>query len=206
MKKLLLTMLVLYSIPVLSQQLSIPMSVRGRVTHPDKEIPFENIKMMLYHNAVFVDSVRTDSAGYYRFDLKHHGNYLLIAYQRGFLNDTVAYFDPSEYTYEDNVCEIWFMRDVSMDSLFMKRDTDFFTKKISTIHAYPNPTTGIVTIENIPDYTEFTVLDMSGRIMQSFQSGTEKQLTLNLAEFQSGMYLVKYVENGILKVKRLIRQ
>ena len=206
MKKLLLALIVLISIPVLAQQLNIPMSIRGVVTHSDEETPFENIKMILYYNDVFVDSLRTDTAGYYRFDLTYHGKYIVMAYQKGFINDTAAYFDPSDYTYEDNVCEIWFMRDVSMDSLFVKRNTDFFTKKISTINAYPNPTTGMITIENIPEYTEFSVLDMSGRIMNSFHSSTEKELMINLEQYQSGMYLLKYVENDILKVKRLIRQ
>jgi len=206
MKKLLLTLLVLISIPVLAQQLDIPMSIRGVVTHPDNETPFENIKMVLYHKDAIVDSLRTDSAGHYKFDLKHHGYYLLMAFQRGFINDTVANFDPGNYTYEDNVCEIWFMRDVSMDSSFVKRNTDYFAKKISTVNAYPNPTTGMITIENIPEYTEFSVLDMSGRIMNSFHSSTENELTLNLEQYQSGMYLLKYIENDILKVKRLIRQ
>ncbi len=55
------------------------------------------------------------------------------------------------------------------------------------IKAYPNPTTGLITIEGVSDFN-YSIYSLSGELLES---GTSNQNTIELVNQQSGLYLVK---------------
>ena len=66
-----------------------------------------------------------------------------------------------------------------------------------SIEAYPNPSSGFVTLENIPESAELLLSDVSGKIMSISETinGSTRQLDINSLE--SGMYFV--LVNGTSK-------
>jgi hypothetical protein len=73
------------------------------------------------------------------------------------------------------------------------------------IMAYPNPTLGEVTITNLEDVSEFYLLDMSGRVLQTVQvSNTNEQL--DLSQYATGIYIIQYLEKGKVNVLKIIKE
>ena len=76
------------------------------------------------------------------------------------------------------------------------------------ISIYPNPTTGIITIENNSKFQNFTnskiiITDISGRIIYSeFQNFANSQI--NLSEYGKGIYLIKIQTGTNIYIKKII--
>ena len=76
---------------------------------------------------------------------------------------------------------------------------------ILQIKAFPNPTLGEVTITNLEDVSEFYLLDMSGRVLQTVQvSNTNEQL--DLSQYATGIYIIQYLEKGKVNALKIIKE
>ena len=78
--------------------------------------------------------------------------------------------------------------------------TTGMTELSDNVVLYPNPTTGNVTIE-AAGMSRITVVSVLGQVVYDAEV-SEDQVTLNMAQFNAGMYMVRvYTENG-MTVKR----
>ncbi len=82
-----------------------------------------------------------------------------------------------------------------------------FTQNSSNaIKLYPNPTNSILNIEILEgDYEEIVVFSTTGKIVYTVENGAN-ELAINVSEFASGMYFVRFVSNGKAVTKRFIKE
>ena len=73
------------------------------------------------------------------------------------------------------------------------------------VRIYPNPTSGIVTIEANSVIESITVYNVLGQEMLS-QKGNSASETLNISNFKSGVYLVKTTSNGKTATSRIVKE
>lgn len=73
--------------------------------------------------------------------------------------------------------------------------TEFNTQSISV---YPNPTSGMLTIEGIQSQILLNVTDVTGRIIYS-KEFTPMDTTIDLSDLTPGIYFLKTVENKIIE-------
>ena len=78
----------------------------------------------------------------------------------------------------------------------------FNTPKVSM---YPNPTSGIVTIEASSVIESITVYNVLGQEMLS-QKGNSASETLNISNLKSGVYLVRTTSNGKTATSRIVKE
>ncbi len=57
---------------------------------------------------------------------------------------------------------------------------------------YPNPTTGPLTVEIEGQINELFLTDFGGKILMRFQPGNERIFNINLEQYPSGVYLLRY--------------
>ena len=205
MKKLIAHIIFLSAFSLMAQETDIPQSIRGKVTYSDTTKPFENVKLVLFYNGNFRDSLRTGAGGKYKFDLTHFGNYDLVAFKKGFYNDTIKQFGPCYF--EDNVCEVWFLHDLKMDLVQYKAPSNYSSTIKSSLNVYPNPTSGVITVNNISQTNELVLYDVTGLLLKTIRVQPQQtQVRINLENYNSGIYFLKYIEDGIQKTTRLMRQ
>ncbi|MFP5471483.1 MAG: Omp28-related outer membrane protein [Bacteroidia bacterium] len=71
-------------------------------------------------------------------------------------------------------------------------------------NVYPNPTTGVVNINNTDNYNELQVFDLAGKMIFSTSVNTGEQ-TVNVSELPAGTYTVRLVGQNITSAnKKLI--
>ena len=73
------------------------------------------------------------------------------------------------------------------------------------VRIYPNPTSGILTIEANSVIESITVYNVLGQEMLS-QKGNSASETLNISNFKSGVYLVKTTSNGKTATSRIVKE
>ncbi|MBK8555223.1 MAG: HYR domain-containing protein [Lewinellaceae bacterium] len=84
-------------------------------------------------------------------------------------------------------------------------------KLLSPIHLYPNPNTGLFSLELPMPATaqmRFRILDITGRLMQESkaQAGVERQ-SLDAGSLPDGMYFVQVVVEGrVIGVEKMVKQ
>ena len=66
---------------------------------------------------------------------------------------------------------------------------------VLSIKIYPNPSTGRFTIESNKDIKELFVADFTGKILMRLASDKNKRWRVDMDNYPSGMYLVKYITN-----------
>lgn len=69
---------------------------------------------------------------------------------------------------------------------------------------YPNPTTGPLTVEVEGQINELFLTDFSGKILMRFQPGNESVFTLNLEQYPSGVYFLRYYYNDKMLDGRVV--
>lgn len=76
--------------------------------------------------------------------------------------------------------------------------TDAATATLSALNwkYYPNPTSGIVTIELEGESDEIFIADLSGKIIKRFVVNKQKQVQINIGEFPTGMYFIKIPQDN----------
>lgn len=87
----------------------------------------------------------------------------------------------------------------AFEDVFGTIDNSIQTLKIESLKVYPNPTTGILTINSEDLIGEnFTLTDLNGKIVFSFKA-TEKLTKIDLSNYSKGIYTLKS-ENNLTKV------
>ena len=75
----------------------------------------------------------------------------------------------------------------------------------SKIHIYPNPSKGLVTIDNLPDYmTDIKMLDMNGKVVRQWNCVTNNN-TIDISDLSSGNYLI-HIPNVLDVPQMIIKQ
>ncbi len=76
----------------------------------------------------------------------------------------------------------------------------------SNISVLPNPTTDKITISNLTDNCTFELLDLKGSVMLR-TTITSSENTLNISNFDKGLYLYRISSNGaLLKAGKIVKQ
>ena len=68
---------------------------------------------------------------------------------------------------------------------------------------YPNPTKGIITIENADEY-DIEITDITGRVLLNIQNNSEKLLTFNLSDQSSGLYILKISNKNVIITEKIM--
>ncbi len=71
------------------------------------------------------------------------------------------------------------------------------------ISIFPNPTTGIFTIETEQRYSNITIFDITGKTIKQL-SVNNKQSSVDLSDYKSGIYFIKFQNNETVITKKLI--
>ncbi|MFD1628880.1 autotransporter-associated beta strand repeat-containing protein [Pseudopedobacter beijingensis] len=98
---------------------------------------------------------------------------------------------------------------VDMDGTATELDvrTVNFGLPTSDIRLFPNPTTDRVTIAFTGSYRSLNVSDAMGKILQTQQlNATQKEITLNLSTYPSGIYFVKLVGDNHVETQKVIKK
>lgn len=79
------------------------------------------------------------------------------------------------------------------------------TKEITAENmlVYPNPTTGLVTIQNSEGYN-VQVIDINGRIIRSFTDVNESNLKIDLTDQSNGVYIIRLFNDAEVKTAKII--
>ncbi|OFY51659.1 MAG: hypothetical protein A2W85_08360 [Bacteroidetes bacterium GWF2_41_31] len=69
--------------------------------------------------------------------------------------------------------------------------------KPTAIRYYPNPTSGPLTIDIQGNINELYLIDLSGKVLEKYNPRKDEKLVLNLSNYSSGIYLLKFEDaNG----------
>lgn len=74
----------------------------------------------------------------------------------------------------------------------------------SPITIFPNPTQGIIAVHANTEIKQIDIIDLSGRLIYSQKTYSEKNILLNLNELNSGIYFIKIYTNDFNELQRLI--
>jgi len=74
------------------------------------------------------------------------------------------------------------------------------------INMYPNPASENVFIEfqKMSEINKLSIIDMSGKIVESIFPEANKSLEINLTNYQKGIYLIKIFSNNITIIRKLV--
>jgi hypothetical protein len=61
-----------------------------------------------------------------------------------------------------------------------------------SIKIYPNPTSGKLTIEISGNIEEIFLADMSGKLLEKYNTANQERLDLNISQYPNGIYLVQF--------------
>ena len=73
----------------------------------------------------------------------------------------------------------------------------------SAINVYPNPTTGVFTIE-LANASNVSVVDVLGKVIYS-EKLQDGKYNINISNFNNGLYILKAESNGVVKTVRLVK-
>ena len=72
-----------------------------------------------------------------------------------------------------------------------------------SFNIYPNPASGIVNFDNIPQNSMLSIIDLTGKVMYE-QFVSDNLESVNISDFTNGIYLVQIENNGSISNKKLI--
>jgi Secretion system C-terminal sorting domain len=70
---------------------------------------------------------------------------------------------------------------------------------------FPNPTTGMVFIDGLPDFSVIQLLDLTGKRIDQF-SPKGSTFSLDIAGYDDGLYFLKLITNKTQKTYRLVKE
>jgi hypothetical protein len=79
----------------------------------------------------------------------------------------------------------------------------------ASVEIYPNPARKVMNIGNSADTQLERVLiyDLNGRLIQSVDlSNMDREVSVNVANLASGVYLVQFEAQGVTAIRRLIKE
>lgn len=74
----------------------------------------------------------------------------------------------------------------------------------SDVHVYPNPVSEVLTITNIPLNADISVFSMNGKTVRKDKSFKNNSLSIDVSNWNKGIYLVKVQSEKGVSVKKLI--
>ncbi len=111
-----------------------------------------------------------------------------------------------------NVCSVEFS-DTLLFSLTASNCPDFVSAATYQLSApdvrfSPNPTEGIINIQNASTtIVDFSIFDLRGVARHSGSVGVGLELSLDLSELPSGMYIISFIDaNGRVKREKVIKR
>jgi len=129
--------------------------------------------------------VSSGVSGYYRIENREYGNWL----QASGSNDGV-YLAPTSATGNWTRWKFVFVESTNGRTAGKKQGRVVVTEKIEEgISVYPNPSTGHVTLTNIPADASVKVLSISGQKVADY--GRVEKRELNIEGLKKGMYLIR---------------
>ena len=77
----------------------------------------------------------------------------------------------------------------------------------NNLNSYPNPTTGLFTIDfvNSVELVEVSILSLAGEMVYRGEFNNTSTITLNVTDYESGTYLVQLVSAGSVKTIQMIK-
>lgn len=148
------------------------------------------------NGSFFTDTIVLDAANY-NFNT---GNRFRIRCDASGNNDQV-FFDQIIISGDNPTAQAVTVIDENVSRL-----TSFNNAAEDNIKLYPNPTSTQITIEvKEVSYSEIMIFSTTGQLMTSLEP-SEGNLTIDVSEYASGMYFIRFVSNGLAVTKRFIKQ
>ena len=77
----------------------------------------------------------------------------------------------------------------------------------STIAVYPNPAETNLTIAASTEIKSCKILDMQGRVVQTFSGENQNEILINIADLKQGIYAVSVeLSNGSIAIRKVLKQ
>jgi hypothetical protein len=77
---------------------------------------------------------------------------------------------------------------------------------LDNIKLYPNPAKALLNIEILDgEFDEITVFSSLGNVVHKAETGVDK-LSIDVSQFASGMYFIRFVSNGLAVTKRFVKE
>ncbi len=71
---------------------------------------------------------------------------------------------------------------------------------------YPNPVVSILTIDNCDDVQKVSIMNVTGKVIQTMETNFESRITINMEAYGKGIYFLKLnADDGSSKVVRIIK-
>jgi len=83
-------------------------------------------------------------------------------------------------------------------------NTDVWPIKKEVIKYYPNPTQDIVNIELLGEVKEMYLADISGKILQRFDTSDQTKFVMSIGRYPSGIYFIQYLSGDKWKTGKVI--
>lgn len=81
-------------------------------------------------------------------------------------------------------------------------NTNFIQAKHNDLSIYPNPTSGLLTIDSKENYTAYFIYNLLGRLLKNGEIENKK---INISELSSGVYTLKLVGNKGESIRKIIK-
>jgi endoglucanase len=97
--------------------------------------------------------------------------------------------------------------DVYVDNIYLHKNTILANQSFSAsnIKMYPNPATNVVNIEALSNIEKVSVYNMLGQEVMA-KNNTSQTVVLDVANLQSGIYIVKTVIDGVVSSSRFVKE
>lgn len=119
--------------------------------------------------------------------------------------DNVPSFDNGEWEGDPN-------REVTTDTIAAVFNYNwgvnagiFDTKKPFSYTMYPNPVTTSLNLFNISDATQIDVYDITGKLVRTLQLELVQDISIDVAELQSGVYIVSVFNNTGVQTTKFVK-
>lgn len=106
-----------------------------------------------------------------------------------------------------------YITDLTTDTIIEVKENDTsFSKEVSGgedlekpgVFFYPNPTKGPIRVNISGAIEELFIFDISGKLMMRFELGSKTQLKIDLSDYSTGLYFLKYRYNSKWNTGRIV--
>lgn len=133
---------------------------------------------------------------YYRTSLRSPGSQVYTPNAPGTYKIAARAFDTEGLTDEK------FVTITVVDPALSNED---FSKEAINVKVYPNPATNILHLSGVNANTDFSIVDITGKILNKGKT-TQENVVINIATLAKGLYFVKIVNNTSIKTMSFIKQ
>ena len=90
------------------------------------------------------------------------------------------------------------------DIQFIGGDLGFEEPQATTWNMYPNPANENIYVTNIEDNAKVEIYNLNGQLIYSNYQTNNKQLNINVSDWENGIYLIKINSESSLKTKKIV--